>query len=189
MPDPAALRKRLLAAGALPDFRGMMIDVRFDRNGELIARDEVLRIRRFLGDGIGADTVLAWKGPTGISPEGHKERRELEFSVQSRHARPEDLLEALHYTPVYTIERYVEYYHSGATVIRIEWYPRMDTLVEIEGDASGIAQGIRMSGLPAESFSADALAGFVARFQERTGTQAVLAQAELGQEAPTWKLR
>lgn len=189
VPDPAALRKRLLDGGAQPGFRGMLVDIRYDRNGELVARDEVLRIRRFRAEGVGEDTVLGWKGPTGVSADGHKERRELEFSVHSGHARPEELLVALRFAPVHTVERYVEYYEAGSTTIRIEWYPRMDTLVEIEGDAAGITDGIRLSGLPAESFCADALVGFVARYQQRTGKPAILAQADLGKEAPTWVLQ
>ena len=47
MPDPDQVRQRLCQAGARPGFAGMMIDVRYDRNGELAARDQVLRLRRF----------------------------------------------------------------------------------------------------------------------------------------------
>lgn len=189
MPDPGAVRDRLMAAGARRGFAGMMIDVRWDRNGELMARDEVLRLRVFQPSNGAAHAVLGWKGRTAVNADGHKERRELEYGISSGSAPPQDLLEALGYYPLYTIERYVEYYKLGATDARLEWYPRMDTLIEIEGDAAGIEAGIRASGLPRDTFTPDPLSTFAARYAERTGTPAVLTLAELGPESPSWQSR
>ena len=47
VPDPEALRARLRRGGAIPGFRGRMTDRRYDRAGDLAARDEVLRIRTY----------------------------------------------------------------------------------------------------------------------------------------------
>ena len=47
IPDPAALRARLVAAGGRLQLHGRMSDRRYDRGGELTARDEVLRVRSY----------------------------------------------------------------------------------------------------------------------------------------------
>ena len=47
IPDPAALRARLVGAGGRLQFRGRMSDRRYDRGGELTTRDEVLRVRSY----------------------------------------------------------------------------------------------------------------------------------------------
>lgn len=188
-PDPSAVRERLLASGAKAGFAGVMVDVRWDRSGELTSRDEVLRLRTFFDPQGGERSVLGWKGPTGVSPEGFKERRELEYSVSADRARPEALLEALGYAPIHTIERYVEYYHLGSADARLEWYPRMDTLIEIEGNVESIEAAVRASGLPRDSFTADPLTIFAARFAASSGATAAMTRAELGGAAPTWPPR
>jgi adenylate cyclase class IV len=189
VPDPAALRERLLAAGAVRGFAGLMTDVRWDRNGELLARDEVLRLRVFQPPRSGVQAVLGWKGKTGVTADGHKQRRELEYAVGNGPAAPEDLLEALGYSPVHTIERYVEYYRLGDTEARLEWYPRMDILIEIEGDAAGIESGIAASGLRRDSFTPEPLSAFCARYEARTGTAAAMSRVQLGGETPSWESR
>jgi adenylate cyclase class IV len=185
VPDPDAVLDRLRRAGAEPGFRGIMTDVRFDRDGELLARDEVLRLRsRRHSDGTRED-VLGWKGPTGVSPQGYKIRRELEYDIRGSGGSPGELLRALGYREAMTIERYVEYWTLGPTVFRLEWYPRMDVLLEIEGPPDAIERGILVSGLPRDRFSAEPLAGFVARYAARTGLVAVLDSAGLGGAPPT----
>ena len=77
VPDPGLVRRRLLAAGARAGFSGMMVDARYDRRGELVARDEVLRLRVFHHADGRRDAILGWKGATGLSTEGYKMRREL----------------------------------------------------------------------------------------------------------------
>lgn len=189
MPDPKAVRARLLAAGAVPGFVGMLVDVRWDRNGELMARDEVLRLRVFHPLKGEVHAVLGWKGRTAVSADGFKERRELEYAISSTLAPPHALLEALGYFPLHTIERYVEYFQLGTTTLRLEWYPRMDTLIEIEGDVRGIENGIQASGLLRSSFLPDPLSVFAARFAARTGKRAVMTIAELGSDPPSWEPR
>ncbi|HEU5220098.1 MAG TPA: hypothetical protein VFU23_15670, partial [Gemmatimonadales bacterium] len=109
----------------MPGFAGVMTDVRYDRNGELTSRDEVLRLRVFRSQA-GERAVIGWKGPVSISRDGHKSRRELEYEMRSGSAAPEAFPEALGYSPVHRIERYVEYYSLGTVEARLEWYPRMD---------------------------------------------------------------
>src|SRR5256886_13602719 len=64
--DPDGLRAALARAGATLDFRGDMIDRRFDRGRTLTKRDQVLRLREFRpADGSPAYGVLGWKGQIG----------------------------------------------------------------------------------------------------------------------------
>ena len=176
--DPDALRRRLLAAGAVAGFRGRMSDRRYDRLGELAGRDEVLRVRTYHHAGGETESVLAWKGPTGRSPQGYKQREEVELAVRSGPGAAERLLAALGYAPVHAIDREIEVHRLEGAVIRLERYPRMDLLLEIEGDPEAIERAVAATGLPREAFTADALAEFVRRFEERTGTTAVVAGEE-----------
>lgn len=187
--DPDRLRQRLLAAGAVPGFRGMMVDRRFDRDGTLVAGDEVLRLREFRAEGAPPRFHLSWKGPTAITPEGYKSRRELEVEVRPRAASPDELLEMLGYRAVQRFDRYVEYYRLGDADVRIEWYPRMDVLVEVEGQEPAIEAAIAELGLPREQWLPDPLPLFAARYAARTGTPALLALSELGDAPPPWASR
>ena len=68
------------------------------------------------------------------------------------------------------------HFHGGAFLMR---YPRMDDLVEVEGDPDAIERGIAATGLPREGFSSEPLREFVARYEQRTGGRAALADTEL----------
>lgn len=173
VPDPAALRIALAAAGARMTFRGLLADQRLDRDGTLAARDEVLRVRRANGEDGAPREELAWKGPTG-EREGYKARRELACAT-SGPVSAVAILEALGYRVVHRIDRHVEVYAVGGAVARIEWYPDLDTLVEVEGEPAGIERVIAATGLPRNAFSIEPLVAFAARFTQRTGRAAVLA--------------
>jgi adenylate cyclase class IV len=187
--DPAAIRERLLAAGARAGFRGLMSDARYDRNGELTGRDEVLRLRMFRHEDGVLETILGWKGPTTRTADGYKSRIELEYELHAKSHPAEALLSALGYQRVQVIDRYVEYFHLGTTDLRLEWYPRMDVLLEVEGDGPGIEAGLVAAGVSRASCSPDTLSAFAARYGARTGRPAVLARHELGDEPPGWAAR
>jgi adenylate cyclase class IV len=185
--DPAAVRARLLAAGAVPGFRGQMHDRRFDRANELTAREEVLRVRSYRQRDGRTEAVVTWKGPTGRSPEGYKQREELELSIAAGSAAPEALLEALGYRVSHAIDRFVEMYAVGAASARLEWYPRMDVLLEVEGEPEALEAAVAATGLDRGEFSAESLVVFAAHFALRTGHAAVLALADLpAGEVPAW---
>jgi adenylate cyclase class IV len=188
VPDPVALRGRLVAAGARPAFRGLMEDRRYDRDGVLTARDEVLRVRRFVPAGGAASAELTWKGPTRRSDDGYKLREELSCQVAAGSDSPGRILEALGYTVAEAIDRWVEFYELEGAVLRVEWYPRMDTLLEVEGPPAAIEASIRATALPRDGFSAEALVEFVRRYDARGPRPAVLAVAELGGERPAWEI-
>lgn len=173
VPDLAALRARVLAAGGSARFLGRLSDRRYDRGGELGARDEVLRVRNYHHADGRIESVLGWKGPVNRSPDGYRLREEHEVTVA---ASPHALLAALGYAVAHAIDRDVEIYDLGGATVRLEAYPRMDTLLEVEGDPAAIERAIRVTGLDRAAFSADSLADFVRRFEERTGQPAVLAR-------------
>lgn len=184
--DADAVRRALETAGARLDFRGMMRDRRFDRDGQLGAKDEVLRVRVWDAEEVSHTRAqVAWKGPTTRSPDGYKQRQEIEFGADDgTHAVR--FLESLGYQVVEAIDRYVEVSELHGTMARLEWYPRMDVLIEIEGTAEGIEELIRVIGIPRAECLSDSLAQFAARYGARTGTPAVLAEADLAGHPPGW---
>ena len=184
--DPAALRSRLTAAGATPGFHGLMTDHRYDREGALTARDEVLRVRSYRPVAGPATAEVAWKGPATRSPEGYKRRTELTCDARPAPDEPGALLEALGYRVVHTIDRKVEVWLLAGATLRIEWYPRMDVLLEVEGAPAAIEAAVSATGLPRESFTAEALIDFVRRYEPRAGRTAALSLRELGGDPPAW---
>ena len=174
VPNPDALRKRLGDARAVERFRGRMSDRRYDRGGELTARDEVLRVRSYRHPDGRIEWVLGWKGPARRSPEGYKQREEIELPIAGS-TSPDALLRALGYEVVHAIDRDVEVFELDGATLRLERYPHMDTLLEIEGDPAAIEPAIAATGLPRAGFTADSLAELVRRFEARTGTPAVLS--------------
>lgn len=189
VPDPAALRLRLLAVGGAARFSGQMSDCRYDRAGELAARDEVLRLRTFRHPGGRADAVLAWKGPVRVAPGGYKQRREIELPIAPGGGAPDAFLGALGYEVVHAVDRWVEVFDLNGTILRLEGYPRMDDLLEVEGEPQAIERAIAVTGIARSEFTAESLAEFVRRFELRTGSPAVLAAAGGTMRPPAWAAR
>ena len=165
VPDPTRVRAALLAAGGTLAFRGQLQDRRYDRAGELTARDEVLRVRTYLPTTGAPRSELGWKGPTQRSPEGYKRREERELSVHE--GAPAGFLQALGFEVVHAIDRYIEVYEFTDGHARLEWYPRMDVLIEVEGAPEGIERIIAATGLARAGFTSEALVEFTARYDAR----------------------
>lgn len=172
--DPGALRGRLLAAGWRCRFRGEMADRRLDTPGrDLERRDEVLRLRRYLSREGEARTILGWKGPASREG-GFKLREEVETPVAGEE-EVRKILSRLGYSEVtLAIDRRVEVYEKDAVTVRIEEYPRMDVLVEIEGEPDRVERCLDELGLPREAWHPWTLDEFVRRYEERTGERALL---------------
>ena len=173
--DPDRLRAALVRAGATLDFCGDMIDRRFDRSRTLAERDEVLRLREFRpADGTSPYGVLGWKGPPS-QRGGYRHRAEAEARV----ATPDSMvtiLEQLGFAVALRIDRRVEVYRLGQAVLRLEWYPAMDVLLEVEGEPSEIERAIVATGLARDRFLPESLPYFVAQYEARTGRAALLAR-------------
>ncbi len=152
-----------------------MLDRRFDRAGDLEARDEVLRMRIFRpADGAPAFGVLGWKGSR--SQRGHyRHRPEVEARVSDGDAVV-TVLERLGFAVSLRIDRTVEIYRLGQAVLRIEWYPVMDVLLEVEGEPAEIERAIAATGLPRDRFFPESLPHFVAAYEARTGRPARIAE-------------
>ena len=189
VPDATLLRRHLVESGAEATFRGLMEDRIFDREGTLKERDEVLRIRTWRPDAAPARAQMAWKGPTRRSPEGYKLRDELEFSIEGNGATAAAVLGALGYTVTKSVDRFVEVYRVHDAEVRLEWYPRMDVLVEVEGTSAAIEAALGVTGLPRTAFEPEPLVEFVRRFEARSGETAALAVADLKGGRPQWERR
>jgi len=180
--DPAALERLLLRAGAQLAFRGAMVDRRYDRGGVLAERDEVLRLRIYQPPMGPAAGVLSWKGPVSVR-NGYKHREERETRV----ADPDEalaILERLGYDVVMRIDRTIAEYRLGDATVRIERYPAMDVLVEVEGEPDAIERAVAATGLARDRFLPEALPYFVAEYEARTGRRARIAADAATPPAP-----
>jgi adenylate cyclase class IV len=174
--DPEALRNALVAAGAELVYRGAMLDRRFDRKGRLERRDEVVRLRVYHPAGGGPEWgVLGWKGPAGRRG-AYRHREEWESRVDDPRAVLV-VLRRLGYKVSVRIDRAVEQYRLGEATLRIEWYPAMDVLVEVEGTPEEIERAIAKTGLPRDAFLPESLSYFCAAYEERTGRAARVSRA------------
>lgn len=177
VPDLAAARARVEAAGGTLTYEGRLEDRRFDTPGRALAlRDHVLRLRTYRhADGVRA--ALDWKGPTRFE-DGYKVRDELTTPVGDPDALVTMLL-AQGYIVTREIDRHIVQFDLDGVMVRFEQYPRMDVLVEVEGMPAGIERAIAVLALPREGFTTERLPDFAARFELRTGLVAALADREL----------
>jgi len=175
--DLAGTRKRLEKAGARPVFEGSLSDSRYDvESRELEERDEVLRVRRYEAPS-SSKTYLDWKGPTETR-DVYKIREEISTLVEDFESLAR-ILENLGFIVTMEIDREIAQYELGGATIRFETYPRMDVLVEVEGEHDSIEQAIEALGMARGQFNSDRLPRFVERFEQRTGVRAAICQREM----------
>jgi predicted adenylyl cyclase CyaB len=173
--DLERVRSTLERGGARLVFEGELEDRRYDApDFRLRDRDHVLRLRMYRGSRSSAS--IDWKGPT--SQLDYKKREELTVGVDDAESLGV-ILERLGYEITMTIDRHVWQYEIGGAMVRLERYPRMDDLVEVEGSIESIERAIETTGLPRIGFTSERLPDFVRRFEERTGVRAALSSAEL----------
>ena len=177
-----ARRAKLLSAGAVSVFAGRLEDRRYDKEDRsLAARDIVLRLRLYRNsDGVRAE--LEFKGATSYD-RGYKVREEVGSTVSDPDAIAL-VLAGLGYIVTRAIDRDIEQFEVNETIVRFERYPRMDDLVEVEGEPDALERAIATLGLPRAAFTAERLTDFAARYELRTGLRAALSDAELSGNAP-----
>jgi predicted adenylyl cyclase CyaB len=173
VPDVTAFAAALTQAGATVEFSGEMTDHRFDRKGRLADKDEMLRLRVYRPQSGATRGELCWKGPVESNGE-YRHRPEIEFGVEDPW-NALALLDRLGYAETLRIERIVTVYRLGSATLRVERYPEMDVLVEVEGDPAAIEKAIAATGVPRDEFLPESLPQFVSRYEERTGRRARLA--------------
>lgn len=176
VPDVATARAALVAAGARREFAGRLEDRRYDTPDRALAlKDHVLRLRVYRDDAV--RSALDFKGPTTYA-DGYKVREE--YSVPT--GDPHDLallLERLGYEVTREIDREIEQYSLDGAVVRFEVYPRMDVLVEVEGEPESIERAIAALGLQREGFTTARLPDFIRDYEARTGERAAICDREL----------
>lgn len=170
-------RSQVEKAGGQLVFAGNLIDKRYgDATGLLLSRDQVLRLRIYERDGERRGN-LDWKGPTSFEG-GYKVREEITTEASDPDALAL-ILENLGFSVILEIERRIWQYQLHSATVRFEEYPRMDTLVEVEGAPESIERAIASIGLDRQAFTSERLPSFVARFEARTGQRAALSSREL----------
>jgi predicted adenylyl cyclase CyaB len=169
-------------AGGRLVFSGRLEDMRFDTvDRQLRLQDLVLRLRVYR-DGRGARAELGWKGPTHYD-SGYKVRHEVAATSPDAAALRE-ILERVGFVITREIHREIMQYELHGATIRFESYPRMDDLVEVEGEPEAIERAIAAIGMPREVFTPERLFEFVRRWEDRTGERAALCDRELTGEHP-----
>jgi adenylate cyclase class IV len=175
-------RDQLARAGAKTVFRGRLEDRRYDTNERaLAARDIVLRLRIYRDAG-GARAKLEYKGPTAYE-QGYKVREEVGSTVSDASSIAL-VLAGLGYIVTRPIDREIEQFELGGAVVRFERYPRMDDLVEVEGEPEVLERAIAALGIPRAAYNSDRLTDFAMRYETRTGQRAMLSDAELSGTTP-----
>ncbi len=175
--DLAKRKKKIEAAGASLSFEGKISDRRYDfASLKLTGRDEMLRTRRYQSRA-STRTYLDWKGPTEMR-DGYKMREEITSPVEDFDSL-EKILEKLGLELTWEIDRDISQYELAGAVIRFETYPRMDVLVEVEGEPGAIEAAIEAIGLPRGMFTSERLPEFVGSFEHRTGVRAAISDREL----------
>ncbi|MDB4887210.1 MAG: hypothetical protein JWN79_2648 [Gemmatimonadetes bacterium] len=175
--DWAGRRAAVEAAGGTLEFEGRLEDRRYDMaDRSLASRDHLLRLRTYRAAS-GTRAELDWKGPTRRA-QGYKQREELGVPLGDGAAFAE-ILDRLGYVVTTSIDRDVAQYRLHGATVRFERYPRLDDLVEVEGEPAEIERAIATLGMPREGYSADRLSDFVGRYEARTGRRAAICDAEL----------
>jgi adenylate cyclase class IV len=178
---------RLERAGAVRVFFGRIEDRRYDTSDQsLAARDIVLRLRVYRSSQE-TRAELEYKGATTYE-DGYKVRDEVGSTVSDPEAVAH-ILSGLGYTVTRAIDRDIEQWDVEGASVRFERYPRMDDLVEVEGEPEAIERAIAALGISRGAYTAERLTDFAMRYETRTGERAALSDAELGANAPAARER
>lgn len=176
--DDVMIRRKLveLAGGKLL-YEGSLEDLRYDNPaGDLSSRDEVLRLRVYGGTD-STHAFLDWKGKTSFE-DGYKVRDEISSQVGSAETFSQ-ILAKLGYVVIAEIGRWIAQYEVGKATVRFERYPRMDDLVEVEGEPEEIEAAIKALGMDRGGFGSQRLPYFAKQYEKRTGKRAALSEREL----------
>ena len=175
--DLVMRRTAVERAGGALEMEGRLEDRRYDMpGGALKLRDEVLRVRVFR-DASSERASLEWKGPVETR-DGYKLREEIGTAAEDADALI-GIVGRLGYVVTRAIDREIAQYTLHGAKVRFERYPKMDVLVEVEGDRDAIERAVAALGMPRDAFNSDNLPAFVERYERRTGQRAAICDADL----------
>ncbi len=148
----------------------------YDHAGELRAKSEVLRIRKYRGR-----TILTHKSKGSVAK--HKVRQELETAVE-KGDELDAILRALGYEPAFIYEKFRAEWMDGTGHVVIDQTPIGD-LVELEGPPEWIDRIAQKLGIPESQYVTDSYATLFTKWAARTGSQARnMTFAETGTRRP-----
>ena len=139
----------------------------------------------------GCDVVIVGGGPAGSTMASFLAEKGWKVIVLEKEHHPRfhigesllplnlPILDRLGYEVTVAIDREIVQYDLDGAMIRFERYPRMDDLVEVEGEPKQIERAIVVLGLPRSGFRADRLSEFARRFEVRTGLTAAVSDEAL----------
>ena len=162
--DVAALEAKLQSIGfRLKTPSTLEVNTLYDLpSGELRAKAEVLRIRRY-GD---VWTVThKTKGTTGR----HKVRAESETKIASGELM-DAIFRGLGFAPTFVYEKYRAEWTDGHGEVVVDRTP-IGNIAEIEGEADWIDDVARRLNVSEEAFIAKSYAGLFQEWREKTGSQ------------------
>ncbi len=168
--DLNKFRDQLNIAGAKMSQKGFMQDYYFDNPFlNLKSKNQKLRIRVIDYKLI----QLCWKGPISVDKQT-KIREEIEVGVKNVESLIK-IFEKLGFQNTRFYERYFETYLLYDVKIRIEQFPIMDILVEIEGEQHLINRAVTHLDISKDVFGPKTLVSFIKEYEIRNGTPAKLS--------------
>ncbi len=168
--DLNKFRDQLNIAGAKMSKKGFMQDYYFDNPFlNLKSKNQKLRIRAIDYKLI----QLCWKGPISVDKQT-KIREEIEVGVKNVEPLIK-IFEKLGFQNTRFYERYFETYLLYDVKIRIEQFPIMDILVEIEGEQHLINRAVTHLNISKDVFGPKTLVSFIKEYEIRNGTPAKLS--------------
>lgn len=164
IPDVKDFRGKLAKARATFVSRHIMRDFLFDDEARsLSGNKQKLRLRMYDNQ----RTVITWKSKKRGSSL-YKEEYEHEVEIGDFETMMY-ILKQLGYRLIFRIDRRVELYRMRDVIIRLEFFPEMDDLVEIEGPHDQLEELIRELGLRRSDFHNKGQEHFFGAYEERTG--------------------
>jgi adenylate cyclase class 2 len=169
--DHAAVRERLLAAGAARIGSAHQISTLFDTaDRALFKSDKGLRLREERGESGQTNLCVTYKGPRAAGPI--KSREEIEFSVADADAATR-LFESLGFAPVLVFEKRRETWTLADCEIALDELPRIGSFVEIEGPSeAGILYARETLGLSDRPMIRDSYVALLLDHLDRRGERA-----------------
>lgn len=176
VPDEQACLARLLEAGAEAVASGRIEDRRYDYPDRRLTMSDIVLRLRIHSTGNTSTASLDWKGAASFEA-GYKHREELSVAIADG-VQMSSILQALGFIVTRAVDRNINVLRLGDATLRFERFPRMDTLLEVEGTEPAIEAAIAASGIPRSAFVTDRLFMFVQRYEARTGQRAAISEDE-----------